>query len=107
VVLKKEDLTDAVPAEAICLAMLADLGEHRFSGRSLVRSLVGDQRPPKLSQRLESSFWFGRLRFIGKDGACAALESLVQRGWAEVVTVTHEARVYRTLHITDEGRKHA
>ena len=107
VTLTRRDLENSVPAEAICLAMLADLGEHRYSLNNLVRSLVGDERPPQLRERLRTSFWFGRLRFLGEAKARAALDDLVRRGWAEVSTLTHQERNYETIRITEEGRRHA
>jgi hypothetical protein len=89
--------------------MLNDLGDHSFSRANLVRSLLGDGggegRP--LSARLKRSFWFGRLSLLGKARIDAVLDGLVNRGWAETVTLAYEGHEYTTVRITDEGRKHA
>ncbi|MDR7516666.1 MAG: RecQ family ATP-dependent DNA helicase [Armatimonadota bacterium] len=106
VALTRADLEDSVPAETTCLAMLSHLGEHRYSLNNLVRSLVGSERSPQLSERLRASFWFGRLRFLGEAKARGALDELVRKGWAEISTLTYEGRDYETIRITKEGRKH-
>jgi ATP-dependent DNA helicase RecQ len=107
VALTQEDLTEFVPAEAICLAMLNDLGDHRFSRTNLVRSLVGEERGHPLSERLRRSFWFGRLSLLGARKVDEVLDGLVARGWAEIVGGDYKQLEYETVRITDEGRKHA
>lgn len=105
--LTRSELEESIPAEAICLAMLNDLGEHAFSRANLVRSLVGEEGPPPLKERLRGAFWFGRLRLLGKTKIDRVLDELVDRGWAENVPLTYDGHEYFTVRITEEGRKRA
>lgn len=112
----RAELEQAIPAEAVCLAMLNRLGDHRYSVNTIVRALIGDERVAS-NRTLRESPWFGRLRLLGKARVREVLESLARKGWVAVETLSLERafellpgsvrRTYATVRITDEGRRHA
>ncbi len=105
VALSREDLETSIPAEAICLAMLNDLGDHTYSAATLIRSLRGEDGPSTRNPRLRESFWFGKLRLLGPDRIREILQGLVDRGWAEWTTLTYDGREYESIRITETGRR--
>lgn len=122
--LTRQDLEEAIPAEQICLAALAELRHHSYSVETLIRCLAGDGgRPTWDGTRRGSSpswrgrgagtfparleHWFGRLRFLGKEKVREILHCLVAKGWAEQLSLSYNGHAYQCIRITEEGEAHA
>jgi ATP-dependent DNA helicase RecQ len=104
-VLTSDQVRSALPSEAVVRAMLYDVG-GRFSQRSITHALAGSNggRYP-ISPHLKAHHLFGHLAALKPEGVKSVIETLVEHGQVEVVTVDRPGgNPYASWKLTDAGR---
>ena len=105
--LTHESLAASLPAKRICALLIRDTRGSRFSRRSLVRALEGDDGssgPYPLSQRLIDHPAFGRLGLLSLEQIDSTIDDMLGRGEVtEVEEALDEAKSYFSLALTEVG----
>ena len=104
----REGLVESLPVRRIILQLLDDTRGARYSCRNIERTLVGQRKRSDhaLPERLARHPSFGRLAFLGPDGAKKRINDLIADGMATVEAANHRGEAYERLEITADGREY-
>ena len=101
-----KDAADAVreEADAIALILIDGVERGRWSGRNIVRTLLGASGGKyRLPRVLRSHGCYGRLSLLGEREVQNLIDKLIAERWVE--EHTPEGRDYTSLRLTHEGRR--
>lgn len=102
---RREDVAAALPRAAVVCGLLYDLGDVKYSRRSIEMALLGQEgRKYRISPNLVQHRLFGALAAAGREAVAATIDELIVEGRIAELEVSQNGHVYTSLVLTEKGR---